>query len=238
MKFLTSLVPGKKEFYNPVVGHVVNSDLVNYKTTSDLEEVRDILGLQNSAYDFGLQACLVCVNSYPEVLKSAKVDSLIEFIASYKKPNITSAGVKIVPKFNKFSIEFTPFDVVKTSHLIFTYISDKKIELKLGDFQWVCDYESSRNFLDIEFPEPLKNMAFSLEVLGGWSSGSRVWVGLVPNSYPYRVVVDKLKNSLAFTRVANSVGLHDTFISFPELTYQIAIATLAVHKEQLRLIND
>ena len=229
MNFIKSLVPSKKQFYNPVVGHVALLDLTEYKTNNELEETRRILGLTNSAYDFGLQACLVCVNAYPEILKEANTGNLIEFISSYKKPTIVANGTKIIPLFNKFSAEFIPSDIVTNSNLIITYVDDQKVSLSLGENKWVQNYELHRNVLDIDFPEELKSIKFGVEVMGAWTPGSQVSISLVPNSYPFRAVVENLKNR---------VGLHDSFISFPELTYKIAIATLAVHKEQINLSND
>jgi hypothetical protein len=237
MNFIKTLIPRSTSCYNAVVNNHVISDLTQYETSEELEEVRSILGLTNSAYDFGLHTALVCINAYPELLKEIKQENLIEFVATYKKPELIVNGAKILPVFNKFSVEFRPHRVIKDSTLVFSYESPTKIKLSLDGEVWFADYELNRNLLIVQFPEELNSLAFSLEIQGNWVLGSQASVTLVPNSYPFVDTVNKLKTSLAFMSIANSVGLHDTFISFPELTYKIAIATLAVSRKHLQLNN-
>jgi hypothetical protein len=237
MSFIKTLIPNTTNCYNPVVANHVLADLTHYKTSEELDEVRNIIGLTNSAYDFGLQTALTCVNAYPEILKEIKQENLIEFIATYKKSEIVATGAKLLPAFNRFSVEFRPHRVISDSTLVFSYEPNNKVKLSLDGESWVVDCELNRSTLSVQFPEELSSLVFNLEIQGNWQAGSTASVTLVPNSYPFSHTIEKLKNSLAFMSIANNVGLHDTFISFPELTAKLAVATLAVSRKHTQLNN-
>jgi len=235
MNFIKALNPEGLQNYNPIVSTVNLNDSSLYSTTDELREIRDIIGLTNSAYDFGLQAALICVNSYPEILKQTGEQNLIGYIASYERPLVTLESGKIVPMGNQFNVNFRPYKIFKNLNLRINYLDDKRVTLTLDEEVWTTSYAENRGLLIVDFPEELKDLRFSIELFPVWQPGSSVVIGLAPNGYPFKEVVKNLTESQAFLNVCNKHGLLDTFLSMPELPYKLAIATLSVYKEQIAL---
>lgn len=238
MKFLKALTPKSKSNYNPVVATWLGSYPSEYNTTESLTEVRDILGVTNSAYDFGLQAVLVSVNSYTEILNAIEEESLIGFIASYIKPTITISGGQITPIGNQYNLSFTPYRIFKSLVVKLEFYDDVKLKLTLDGESWFCRYSINRGLLNVDFPEELSELKFGIQLFSDFVSGSEINIGLIPNGYPFKKVVDDLINSTNFIHICNKHGKLDTFISMPELPFKVALAALVVYKEQNILNNE
>lgn len=237
MNFLNTLNPKGLQNYNQIISSSLalgSSGIVN--TTEELDEIRNIIGLTNSAYDFGLQAALVCVNAYPEILNQIGENNLIGYIASYEKPKVTINTGKILPSDQYFSLTFKPYKIFKNINLTVEYFTQQKVRLKLDQDIWVVPYQNNNNFLVIDFPEELSSLRFGIQLPQSWQADQIITIGLVPNGYPFKEVIKNLTESQAFINVANRQGLLDSFLSIPELPYKIAIATLAVFKEQVTIL--
>lgn len=235
MNFIKSLNPEGLANYNPIISTINLSDSATYSTTNDLREVRDIIGITNSAYDFGLQAALICVNSYPEILKQTGEKNLIGYIASYERPPITITSGELLPVSNQFNVNFRPSKIFKNLNLVITYLDTKRLIASMDTYKWVITYDASNELLIPYFTNELEDLKFSIQLASPWQEYASVTVGLAPNGYPLKEVVKNLTESQAFINVCNNQGLLDSFLSSPELPYKIAIATLAIHKEQSRL---
>lgn len=235
MNFLKALNPTGLSNYNPIVSSIGLMGADSITTTPELTAVRDIIGITNSAYDFGLQTALICINSYPELLKETGEENLIGYIASYDRPLITIDSGKILPVGNKFSVNFRPYKIFKNLNLSIEYFDNKKIKLTLDTDIWIVNYHNNNEFLVIDFPEELSSLNFGIELHQSWQEFSKVNIGLAPNGYPFRGVVNNLLESQDFINLINRQGLLDSFLSIPELPYKIALATLAIFKEQISL---
>lgn len=235
MNFIKSLNPEGLQNYNPIIGTINLSDSSNYSTNEDLREVRNIIGITNSAYDFGLQAALICVNSYPEILKQTGEKNLIGYIASYERPLVTIDSGELLPNGNQFNLNFRPHKIFSNLNLVLSYLDQKKLIATIDGHKWIVTYDESNELLTPYFTDELEELKFSIQLISPWAEFSSVTVGLAPNGYPFKEVVKNLTESQSFITVCNNQGLLDSFLSSPELPYKIAIATLAVHKEQSRL---
>lgn len=232
MNFLKALNPEGLQNYNQVVASINLKDPDVYSTTPELNKIRDIIGLTNSAYDFGLQTALVCVNTYPEILKQTGEKNLIPYIASYERPLITIDSGKLVPLGNQFNVSLPPYKVFKNLNLTIQFVTNSSVRLTLDDETWVVPAEFNLDILIVHFPKELESLKFSIQLLQNWVEGASITIGLSPNGYPFRHVVNMLRETQEFIAICNKHGLLDSFLSIPELPYKLAIATIAVYKEQ------
>jgi hypothetical protein len=236
MKLINFLTDAKSGRFNPIVEALINLDLRAKEFSADVEEVRKLLGMNNSANDFALQAMLAVMNMYPEILHEIKESDLIGLIASYRKPEPFVAGARLVPTENQFSLYFKPEKIYKDLNLQISYVDASNLRITLDEDVWTVPYKYVVNLLSIEFPEALSTLKFQVEPFMDWQPGASFTVNLVPNSFPFKDVTNKLRQSDHFIRLANKFGLLDSFISNPEITYKLAIAGLVLYKGHEELV--
>jgi hypothetical protein len=236
MKLINFLTNAKIGRHNPIIEALIDPSLALKKLDVEVEEIRDILGLNNSANDYALQAMLACINMYPEILHAVEEPNLIGQISSYKKPEPFIVGAKIVPMQNQFSIYFRPHKIYKNLDLEVSYVDNNNIKLKLDNDIWFVGYRYNVNLLTINFPEELSSLKFQVEPFMDWQPGAFFVLTLVANSYPFKEVIKNLSASDYFIKAANKFGLLDSFYSSVELPYKLALAGLVLYKSHAELV--
>jgi len=236
MKLINFLTDSKSGRFNPLIQDLINLDLRAKEFSADVETVRNLLGMHNSANDFALQAMLAVMNMYPEILHEIKEPDLIGLIASYKRAEPFVYGARLVPTQNQFSLYFKPLKIYKNLELQISYSDSEKLKLTLDTDIWFVPYKYVVNLLTIEFPEELSTLKFQVEPFMDWQPGAAFTINLVPNAFPFKELTQTLRQSDSFIRLANKFGLLDSFVSNPEVTYKLAIAGLVLYKGHEELV--
>jgi hypothetical protein len=236
MKLINFLTNAKSGRYNPIVDAFMDNSFSAKSFNAEVEEIRNILGLNNSANDYALQTMLAVINMYPEILNAVGEPDLIGVITSYKKPEPFIVGAKIVPLQNQFSVYFRPHKLYKNLDLEVNYVDSQNIRLKLDEDVWTTSYKYNVNLLTIDFPEELDSLKFQIEPFMDWQPGASFTITLVANSYPFKEVLKNLSSSDYFIKNANKFGFLDSFYSSFELPYKLALAGLILYKSHEELV--